>query len=287
MAEVVELRSQVLMRAGISFLSATLPVPTAKHLGRCFLLAMLSLSAASSNFPAQAQSAEVSAASFGISSSGPELRVQTYRDTPLPEVFSSVCRQAAIQCSDLELLSSYSLPAMSVEGKFRQVIERLLEGTSINFEYVHATADSPIESLRLSRGPGEMMAHRDPTPSSSSVDAATGPGLMSSEALAEADSADTSQDDPNQATLSSDAAGPNQPAQIQKAVESMFAGGYATEVIPSAFLPFPDSQGQPIPAKPVEGPSYLPFPDQFGNPIPTKVSKPGSPFPMPTADQPH
>ena len=70
----------------------------------------------------------------------------------------------------------------------------------------------------------------------------------------------------------------------EEAMRMMFQGGYATEATPSAYLPFPDGQGRPIPANSTPA-AYLPFPDQFGNPIPVQPAPPGSPFPPATDGQ--
>jgi hypothetical protein len=214
------------------------------------------------------------------------LRLETYQNTPVSQVLDTLCQQEKVDCTGIELLSNHMIPAMVREGNFLELVGYLVDGTEVNFDYVRGTPGSPSRLVLLARSPGGVEPQQ-------TLDAHT--ENASDNVIEAAVSAMTAEFGdvtraPNFAAQATAAAGDGQQllrpqsaddAAAQKAAEMMYGGGRTTEVIPSAYLPFPDQDGHPIPAKPVNStsPSYLPFPDQFGNPIPAVPGKSGSPFP--------
>jgi len=240
---------------------------------------------------------------FRILSSVNAFQVEIYKSAPLPQVLDALCRRTGIRCAGLELLTNYSVPPMALQGTLLQVVEHLLEGTSTNFEYIHASPEAPTEALLLTRRPQPDVSSPIPQASAKAGNSRSSgihlegdrnlPPLEVTTLPAEdpnptADLPDSgaSTADPDPASPAEDSTVPPQSAQIQQAVQLMFAGGYAAQVIPSAFLPFPDKDGNAIPATPEQEPKYLPFPDTFGNPIPAVPGPPGPPFPISKAGQP-
>ena len=235
---------------------------------------------------AMAQSARTGGSRPQVQVMGSVLRLETYQNTPVSQTLETLCQQEKVDCTGLELLSNRMMPAMVREGNFLELVGYLVDRTEVNFDYVRGTPGSPSRLVLLASLPAEIGPQTAPDTHTENT---------SDNAIEAAVSAMTAEfggatQAPNFTAQAADAAGDGHQllrppsaddAAAQKAAEMMYGGGRATEVIPSAYLPFPDQDGRPIPAKPVNpaSPSYLPFPDQFGNPIPAVPGKPGSPFP--------
>ena len=250
-----------------------------KLLRASFFLVLLA-----AGFSVNAQTSD-NTADLRVSSSAGNLRVEVSKTIPLTVVLSAVCRHEGMKCAGVQLLSSYPVPPMVVEGSVNQVVSDLLRGTGINFEFVHgiagvrsdlllgtAPAGNSVQQASdlTSNGPhNDLSEYQYPTQLNTDLSATA----IRSVALGAAQAAGNPQ--PAAATSSA-----------EEAARQMFKGGNATGATPSAYLPFPDSNGNPIPAKSTPA-LYLPFPDQFGNPIPVQPAKPGSPFPPAPTGQPH
>jgi hypothetical protein len=257
--------------------------------GGCRLVrAGLLLALLATGLPSRGQTSADHNAELKVSSVAGSLRIEVSKTTPLTRVLSAICEHEGMKCAGVQLLSSYPVPPMVVEGPLVQVVGDLLRGTGINFEFVHGIAGIRSDLLLGTAPAGNNLRQtadlptnerwNDPSGYQDSTQLETGLGTAPLPSLT-SDTAGAAQ-----------AAGSPQKTgattSTEEAMRLMFQGGYATEVTPSAYLPFPDGQGRPIPANSAPA-AYLPFPDQFGNPIPVKPATPGSPFPLATDGQSH
>ena len=226
--------------------------------------------------------------SFRTQPSNDNLLLDVYRSTSLSTVFSDLCKKANVACSGVELLEKDSIPPMVVEGKFLTIVRQLAEGANVNIEYAHETPESSPKLTLLRRVPVVPgfekvgVAGNDPERNADYASEIAPSNPVGLDAGADAVTAGS-------VTREASTAANVQPAASNSTlppdVIKMYAGGYATAATPSEFLPFPGSDGQPIPSKPVTA-EFLPFPDEFGRPIPVTPAKPGSPFPTLTDQQP-
>lgn len=224
---------------------------------------------------------------FRAESNSGNVRLEVYKTAPLAEILRSACKLANVTCSGVELLSQDSVPPMIVDGKFVQVVRQLVDGTQVNFEYTHGTAQlRPSLTFLRRTSVGHAAGEAVSTPSNDLAavepeSAAVGSTGTASDRVASPESAV-----PTIASVPKTPVATSEQTDWRKAAEMIYAAGYASAATPSEFLPFPGPDGQPIPAKPVSA-EYLPFPDQFGRPIPVAPAKPGSPFPPATETQAH
>ena len=266
--------------------------------GGCRLVrAGLLLALLATGLPSRGQTSADHNADLKVSSVAGSLRVEVSKTTPLTRVLSAICEHEGMKCAGVQLLSSYPVPPMVVEGPLVQVVGDLLRGTGINFEFVHGIAGIRSDLLLGTAPEGNNLRQASSLPTDQpgndspgyqySTQLETGLGTAPMPSLT-SDAAGAAQ--ATDAAGAAQAAGNPQPAgtitSTEEAMRLMFQGGYATEATPSAHLPFPDGQGRPIPANSTPA-AYLPFPDQFGNPIPVKPATPGSPFPPATDGQSH
>jgi len=256
-----------------------------RNLVGIWVLAALLVSAAVA--VAQSQSTGPAASAVQVTSAGGSLRLQVQTATTLNTGLSALCKEQKLECSGTELVARERLPQMVVEGSLQAVVKHLLEGTGINFEITRSPAGVPSKLVLLGHAPAGTtvqsglsgssdQALRNQPPSGYVGSAYVGSTIDQTDSVA---SPTTSQ--PTIAGDRGEASGAQSSearAQAQHAAELMYAGGHATQVTPSEYLPFPDSNGKPIASKPPSG-EFLPFPDSNGNPIPIKPAQGGSPFP--------
>jgi len=228
-------------------------------------------------------------ASFRTGLSNVNLRIDVLKNTSLSIVLIDLCNRAKVACSGVDMLASDSVPPLVVEGEFLAIVRQLTEGTDVNFEYAHGTSQSPPRLTLLRR----TRVAADPAllPDTQSHDAEHNVDHTIEVLPANPLGVDAGAEPASTASLAGEAASSSKDqgsigeSALTLDVMKMYAGGYATAATPSEFLPFPGSDGQPIPSKTVKV-EFLPFPDEFGRPIPVTPAKPGSPFPTPTDQQP-
>ena len=231
-------------------------------------------------FPARGQNTPRDSPDVTVSSKAGFVHIEVSKTTPLSTVLSAFCKQQGMKCSGVELLSRYPVPPMAVEGPLTQVVADLLRHTGINFEFVHGAA-GVRSGLVLGTAPAGD--NRPLQASGVRPDEPSNPNEYGYSASMPLDTEQASTETPDLTPGGMGASGTQQATVTAnsntEAMLAMFKGGYATKVTPSAYLPFPDAEGLPIPANSTPA-TYLPFPDQFGNPIPVQPAKPGSPFPL-------
>jgi hypothetical protein len=249
---------------------------------RGLVVGSLFLALLTTGFSAGAQDSG-NTADLRVSSTAGNLRVEVAKTTPLTVVMGAVCRHEGMKCAGVQLLSSYPVPPMVVEGSPTQVVGDLLRGTGINFEFVHGIAGARSDLLLGTAPAGNSVQQASDLTSNEPRN-----DLRKYQYSTQLDTDLSATALPSRALGAAQAAGNPQPAattnSAEEAAQQMFKGGNATGATPSAYLPFPDSNGNPIPAKSAPA-LYLPFPDQFGNPIPVQRAKSGSPFPPPPVGQ--
>jgi hypothetical protein len=194
-------------------------------------------------------------------------------------VLDEVCRQTKTSCEGTQYLAGSKVAPMQLQGSWNSVIDQLLEGSGVNYV---ASPPSEVGSGRLiiqakgTNGPDSGF-----TQNGAERPGDTRPDLSGAKTLP--DRTIAVEDSLQSGTEVSQSA----PAGSPAARSSSLAGSPLTSDLPAvansepaAYLPFPDSHGNPIPTTnaPV---LYLPFPDSHGNPIPVDPNAPtGSPFPI-------
>jgi hypothetical protein len=250
----------------------------------CSIAALL-VCVSAATLSAQAQSPTTEDHRFRVGPNQDGISLEIFELAPLSNVLSVTCNQAKVACTGLDLVARDNLPPMVVEGKFPTVVRQILEGSKVNFEYAHGNGQTRPKLTILRRstsGPMPVPVASTPTSDNSTekaagVTKAESPSLETPTppAVSAANMQETVQHSPPTAGQT----------DWRTAAEMMYGGGYAPVATPSEFLPFPGADGKPIPAG-AEMNEFLPFPDQFGRPIPVTAAKPGSPFPVPTDQQP-
>jgi hypothetical protein len=214
-----------------------------------------------------------------VHSKGGVVQLQTEQRTAISEVVRAVCAEENVSCIGCDLLASEILPPIVMEGTFVQIIQQLIDGLDVNFEYTHGDSERRSRLVLMHRTSVSLKTKQLPNPGSE-PDA---PEPLDASMPAPHDTGDDVPFSPSITTAAAKLGVNAQPTKLSaetlQMMQQMFAGGYATEVTPSEYLPFPGPDGRPIPAKPVNA-EFLPFPDQFGRPIPITQSQPGSPFPI-------
>jgi len=257
--------------------------------GACRLVrAGLLLALLATGLPSRGQTSADHNADLKVWSVAGSLRIELSKTTPLTTVLSAICEHEGMKCAGVQLLTSYPVPPMVVEGPLVQVVGDLLRGTGINFEFVHGIAGIRSDLLLGTAPEGNNLRQASSLPTDQPGNDSPGHQYSTQ--------SETDLGTAPMPSLTSDAAGAAQAAgspqktgattSTEETMRLMFQSGYATQATPSAYLPFPDGQGRPIPANSTPA-AYLPFPDQFGNPIPVKPVTPGSPFPPATDGQSH
>lgn len=218
-----------------------------------------------------------------------ELTIAISRNVSLRVVLDEFCLRTNVRCEGTPQTEGLSVVPLSLHGTWQGVVSRLLDGTGLNYAF-----DPPSV-----KSPGRLIIQpRSPNPTENSAGAgqpvATPPALPSRvpdtvSAVAPETGADQYKDrDPGQtasAPSSYSTGGASAPvfsSTVQTAT-GVAGSPLTSDVAPSAevptVLPFPDSQGRPIPVSTAPE-QYLPFPDSKGNPIPVKPEDGGSPFPV-------
>ena len=251
-----------------------------RNLLGAWVLAALLVSAAVA--VAQSQSTGPAASAVQVTSASGSLRLQVQTATTLSAGLNALCKEQKLECTGTELVARERLPQMVVEGSLQAVVKHLLEGTGINFEITRNPAGAPSKLVLLGHAPAGTTVQSGLSGSSNQAPGNQPPSGYIGSAIAPTDSvASPTTSQPTVAGNRGEASGSQSseaPTQALHAAELMYAGGNATQVTPSEYLPFPDSNGKPIPSKPPSG-DFLPFPDSHGNPIPIKPAQGGSPFP--------
>lgn len=206
------------------------------------------------------------------------LQVDVTSQTPLSVVLAAVCKQQQVRCNGTETLAGYAVPAMSVDGTLRQVVSRLVEGTDVNYSFSHNETGTTSTISFLGHAPRGVNIAPAPAVVADETREQAPPPLHSrlpNSALAAMNRA------VQQAQFEGTA--PERSAseieQTNRTMNEMFSATPTTDVTLPEYLPFPDANGNPVPASNSQ-PAGLPFPDKNGNAMPSAAAgKPGSPFP--------
>lgn len=242
----------------------------------------------------------------------PFVTVRVTHTTSLYAVLEKFCQHTQAHCeitSELaEAAAEQLVSPMTVEGAWAEVVTKLMEGRKLNYASLSPTrrergellveARSPVTKApqQEARGPvgaagadevvesgGVRMGRRRRlTSSADSRGGADAPGLSGGPSASSYRRA-------RQPRLS-DQSGTGVSFVQNPATVAFFpdASGGASSTLPttesgSPVLPFPDSNGNPIPVEKGQPRTFLPFPDSNGLPIPVQPPAPGQgtrwPFP--------
>lgn len=236
--------------------------------------------------------------------------VQTSQSTPLTAVLEEFCRQTRTDCEGIDTAAKVELPPIDTRGTWEQVIARLMEGTDLNYAAMPATAASDARLLITGRAlspeaPQQASAadgtqrNEEPARSVSSdlfnpdeADATADTSPPQEEAPAEATAADVA---PTQAgaaaavpseTAPVGVATPPQPGPPAPGTATDFMGNPVPSYSGPAYSPFPDGNGNLIPAG-NQPTTSSPFPDSNGNlaPVPKQPTPSSNPFPPRAPEQ--
>jgi hypothetical protein len=232
----------------------------------------------------------------------PNLSVQATRPTSLRAVIEEVCRVAQARCQvdeeGLRALGSETVPAMVLHGKWAEIIFQLLSGTDVNYAIFEPDNGQSGRLWVEYRPPLRTPAGDETRPGgnnhSSSSPRTPSPGINSASMPA------VGAGDPGN-PRSAVSGGGNDSLESSEPISSSGpevpgagAGGEVTKPEAVSFMdrppttppnpllsPFPDSNGDPVPASdhPIQG---SPFPDSLSHaptPPPGNGQPQGSPFP--------
>ncbi len=254
-------------------------------------------------FPALAQQA--APVIVKVISQDSRVAVQTSQNAPLNAILEELCRQTRSDCEGTAAAAKIELPPINALGTWEQIIDKLMEGTNLNYAAMPATAASGARLLIT----GLALSPEAPQPASAANGALGSNGRVrsaSSDPFSSNGAGPTPDDSvpqqvataedtatevvPSQEpivaavasnTVAPDTAAPSPPRSVNLGTATDFMGNSVPQYAGPGYFPFPDGQGHLIPAD-NQPTTSSPFPDSSGNLIP--VSKPptpdGNPFPL-------
>ncbi len=227
--------------------------------------------------------------------------VQTSQNIPLTAVLEEFCRQTRTDCEGTAAGAKVELPPVNAQGSWQQVIAELMEGTGLNYAAMPATAASEARLLItgrvLSPEAPQQVANRTTEsngraasglsdPVNADDEASPDTSIPQPDAAAEDAAADVA---PSQggvaATAAVDTTSPDtrvssRAGSAAPGAATDFMGNAVPPYSGPAYSPFPDGNGNLIPAgnQPI---TSSPFPDSNGNlmPVPKQPAPNGNPFP--------
>jgi hypothetical protein len=229
---------------------------------------------------AMPQSAFPGDAPVDVQWNGNRLQLKVKQTTSLSATLRATCIRAKVACDGTELLSGNLIAPMTTDGKFLEVVSRLIEGVDVNTIYTQGTSESLPKLMFVRRE--SAVAPEPSTVGTRTIDPAQ--GLAEPPPPSGSSIRDTSSPTPATSTFATLGTSARQvpgnatySAEVIAAVEEMFVAN-PNDAVEAEFLPFPDEHGNPVLVKPVR-PTLSPFPDEFGRPAQIPSGKPSSPFP--------